>query len=207
MHESTFENNTKRGGVMGLLRRFRSNKDGIAAVEFAMIVPILLAMYLGTIEISTGITVNKRVARVSSTVADLVTQQSTVTKGTLDDILEIGAAIMQPYTADKPKITVIGVDVNSTYPQGGKVSWSRVYDKGTFKAGAAKNADTIVPANLRIDGTFVVMVQTDIEYRPVVTWVIGSKTDNSGNSYTALDMMERYFLRPRLSATVDCSDC
>ena len=193
----------------GLLRRFKRNGDGIAAVEFALIVPLLLAMYLGTIEISNGITVNKRVSRVASTVADLVTQQATVSKSSLEDILEIGAAIMFPYDTTLPVITVVGIEVDDDHPDGGEIIWSRRYNKGSFDGGLGSGLGTKidVPTKLRIDETFIVKVTAEIEYRPIVTWIIGEKTDGDGNTYTALDMSEEYYLRPRLSNEVLCTDC
>lgn len=199
----------KQKRFSGVFYGFRKNKDGIAAVEFALIVPLLLAMYLGTVEISTGITVNKRAARVASTVADLVTQQQEVDKKTLEEMLEIGAAIMFPYTADKPVITVVGIDVDEDHPEGGEIIWSRRYNKGKFDDGLGSGNGTkiAVPARLLIDETFLVKVITQIEYRPIVTWVIGSKTDGGGNSYTALDMSEEYWLRPRITDTVKCTNC
>lgn len=193
----------------GLLRRFKRNGDGIAAVEFALIVPLLLAMYLGTIEISNGITVNKRTSRVASTVADLVTQQPNVSKASLEDILEIGAAIMFPYDTTLPVITVVGIDVDDDHPDGGEIIWSRRYNKGTFDGGLGSGLGTkiSVPTRLRIDETFIVKVTAEIEYRPIVTWIIGEKMDSAGNSYTALDMSEEYYLRPRISDQVLCTDC
>ncbi len=191
------------------LGRFRRNRDGIAAVEFALIVPLLLAMYLGTIEISNGITVNKRLARVASTVADLVTQQPQVNKAGLNAILDIGAAIMIPYDADQPVITIVGIDVDDDHPDGGEIIWSRRYNKGSYDGGLGSGLGTKieVPTRLRIDETFIVKVTAEIEYRPIVTWIIGEKTDSSGATYTALDMEEEYYLRPRLSDVVDCTDC
>lgn len=193
--------------LVGILNRFRKNQDGIAAVEFALVVPLLLAMYLGTVEISNAITVNKQTSRVASTVADLVTQQPATAKTDLNAMMDIGAAVYYPYTAAKPVITVVGVDVDDDHPQGGEVVWSRSLDKGSYNAGISAGTKIFVPEKLRIDETFLIKVVSEIEYRPVVTWVIGSKTDMDGNSYTALDMSEEYWLRPRLSDTIPCTDC
>ncbi len=191
----------------GILNKFRTNKDGIAAVEFALVVPLLLAMYLGTVEISSAITVSKKTARVASTVADLVTQQTETNKADLNAMMDIGAAVYFPYTADKPIITIVGVDVDDDHPKGGKVVWSRRYNRGSYEAGIPAGTDIDVPAKLQNDETFLVKAVAEIEYRPVVTWVIGSKTATDGSSYTALDIDERYWLRPRLSDTVVCKDC
>ena len=57
-----------------------SDKRGVAALEFALIAPLLLSMYFVTMEVAQGIEANKKVGRVGSMVADLVTQQQQTTK-------------------------------------------------------------------------------------------------------------------------------
>ena len=122
--------------------RFTRDKRGIAAIEFALIVPLMLTMYLGTIEISTAVSINKKVSRVSATVADLVTQQTEVNKSQLEDIMAVGESVLFPYVADKPDITIIAINVDSSYPQGGKIAWSREYDKGIYKNGGTAGGFT-----------------------------------------------------------------
>ena len=52
--------------------RLASDERGVAAVEFALILPFLLLLFLGTIEASSLITVDRRVNVISGTVGDLV---------------------------------------------------------------------------------------------------------------------------------------
>ena len=104
-----------------LTKRFRDDMRGIAAIEFALVVPLMLVMYLGTIEISAAVSINRKVSRIASTVADLVTQQTEVAKTDLKGIMEIGEALLFPYDSDKPVITIVAIDVESGYPKGGKV--------------------------------------------------------------------------------------
>lgn len=192
-----------------LAKRFRRDRRGIAAIEFALVVPLMLAMYLGTIEISAAVSINRKVSRIASTVADLVTQQTDVAKSDLQGIMEIGAALLFPYDSDKPVITIVAIDVESSYPKGGKVVWSRRDNKGTYdKGGYYKNDDIEVPSDLRIDGSFLIRVDTDLDYVPIVHWLIGDQigtvnTDGVG----IISMSERYYLRPRLGADIPCSDC
>ncbi len=187
------------------LKRFRRDTKGVAAVEFALIVPLLLAMYLGTMEVSNGVALNKRVARMASAVADLVAQQEEVAKADLDAIMKIGEAILYPYTGDKPQITVVGVEVDKDHPQWGKVLWSRQQKKdGTNVAGMVAGSDINVPNRLRIDDTFVILVRGEVKYLPVVTWVTGK--DGSGNPL-GINISEQYWLHPRLTDEVTCSNC
>ena len=78
----------------------------MAAVEFALIAPLLLSMYFVTMEVAQGIEANKKVGRVGSMVADLVTQQSELTPDQLKAIMQIGESILQPYNRSSPKIVV-----------------------------------------------------------------------------------------------------
>ena len=100
----------KRTGEIA--ERFSRDKRGIAAIEFALIVPLMLTIYLGTIEISAAVSINKKVSRVSATVADLVTQQTEVNKSQLEDIMAVGEAVLFPYVSDKPDITIIAINLN-----------------------------------------------------------------------------------------------
>ena len=202
---SEHKTQTHGTGVFMAWRRFRRDRKGVAAVEFALIVPLLLAMYLGTMEVSNGVSLNKRVARMASAVADLVAQQEDVSKTDLEEIMKIGEAILYPYTADKPKITITAIDVDATYPQWGKVAWSRQQKKdGNYVAGAAKGADINVPNRLRIDGTFVILVRAEVKYIPVVTWVTGK--DQNGNA-VGINISEQYWLHPRLTDDIACTNC
>lgn len=192
-------------GLMLALRRFRRNRDGVAAVEFALIVPLLLLLYLGTMEISSGVSLNKRVARVAATTADLVTQQTEIDRKTLEGIMQIGASILFPYYADTPRITIAGIDVDDDHPDGGQVVWARRMNKdGSFEPGLTADDHTFVPDRLRIDETFVVMVRVDLVYRPLITWV--TERDADGNAI-GINMTETYWFHPRLVEDIPCVNC
>lgn len=192
----------------GLAKRLLSDRRGAAAIEFALVVPLMLVMYLGTIEISAAVSVNKKVSRVAATVADLVTQQTTVKKVDLEGIMEIGEAILYPYTTRRPIITVVAIDVDSSYPSGGKIAWSRRFNQGSFDTGGlVKNDNIWVPTDLRIDGSFLIRVETELDYVPIVNWLIGDTVGKMEDGVGLIEMSERYYLRPRLGADIGCSDC
>jgi Flp pilus assembly protein TadG len=187
--------------------RLWRDERGIAAIEFALVVPLMLVMYLGTLEISAAVAINKKTSRVAATVADLVTQQTAVNTTILDDILKIGESVLFPYTADKPDIWITAINVDSSYPEGGKVAWSRRYNKGTFQAGAPANDDTFVPTDLRIDGTFLIRVDAGLDYIPVTNWLIGESIGTVKNGVGVIEMSERYYMRPRLGDDITCPNC
>jgi len=64
-------------------QRFARDRSGVAALEFALIAPLLLALYFVTMEVAQAIEVNKKVGRVGSMIADLVAQMPEIPKSEL----------------------------------------------------------------------------------------------------------------------------
>jgi Flp pilus assembly protein TadG len=197
-----------RGYAGNWLRRFNGDERGAAAIEFAFIAPLLITMYLGTMEISRGLQVNKKVGRSASSAADLIAQvsQGALNKTTIEDILKIGKATLQPYSLTQPTIIATGVDINAA--GAATVSWSRQLASTTASTPyAAGTSVTGIPAKLLIANTFLIKVQTKLEYRSVTSWSLTKNKSDSSGSYAAIDMSEAYYLRPRTGPTLYCNDC
>lgn len=192
----------------GRIARLISDRRGVAALEFALIVPLLLSMYFVTMEVSQAIESNKKVSRVGSMVADLVTQQQTISKAELDAILAIGESLLQPYNRSKPTITITAIEITDEATPKVKVFWSRKLANGAFTAGAANGTITTVPPTLNTKGSFLVKVESDLAYKPVVAWAAGDKpTLGLAAAFDNISMAETYYLRPRMSQQITCGDC
>jgi len=188
--------------------RALADRRGVAAVEFAFVVPLLLSMYFVTMEVSQGIETNKKVSRIASMVADLVTQQQTVTKSELDAMMRIGESLLQPYNRSQPKIVITAIEITDETTPKVKVAWSRKLVNGTASADAAKGTSTTVPTALNTRGSFLVRVESFLEYTPVITWAAADKQPlGLAGAFDNISMKETYYLRPRMSAQVTCSDC
>jgi Flp pilus assembly protein TadG len=74
--------------------RFSNEKSGVAAVEFVFIAPLLITLWLGTMEISQGIEINKKVGRSASMIGDIVTQTDVISLADLEDVIKIGASVL-----------------------------------------------------------------------------------------------------------------
>lgn len=195
------------------LRELAADTRGVAAVEFALVLPLLLSLYFVTIEVSRGIETNKKVGRVANTVADLVTQQRTTTSGELKAMMMIGKALLKPYGRSAPTINLTAIEITDEDAPKTKVAWRSKLDAlGSFEAVAPKNETTTVPKNLEIRGTFLIRVQADLGYKPVIAWTGGDSSTGSGVlggmfQNGVMNMQELYYLRPRMSQTITCSDC
>lgn len=191
-------------------RSFLRDRSGASAVEFAFIVPLLLVMYLGTLELSQGIEANKKVSRSASMIGDLVSQEDTITKETLNDILVIGESILQPYYRSKPTITITGININASSVA--TIAWQRKITNGATTGSGASSTTVAVPTQMKTANTFLVKVETVLDYKPVLTWNSSTKNFGSGgtnytSAFTAIPMAESYFFSPRQTKTITCSNC
>jgi Flp pilus assembly protein TadG len=180
----------------------------VAALEFALIAPLLLSMYFVTMEVAQGIEANKKVGRIASMTADLVTQQQTMSKAELEAIMTIGASIVQPYNRSKPSIVVTAIEITNEDTPQVKVFWSRKLVNGLFSIDAVKGTATSVPPALKVKGSFLVRVDAMLAYEPVITWAAQSKQPlGLTAAFDGISMKETYYLRPRMTQSISCTDC
>ncbi|MGV6802411.1 MAG: TadE/TadG family type IV pilus assembly protein [bacterium] len=103
-------------------RRFSRNKNGIAAIEFALVAPVLILMLLGVIETTDAYIANKKVQEAADLMSNLVSQQTHLTYADAQGVISAGTQMMSPYGVTGATITVTSVVIdNSGTPV---VSWS-----------------------------------------------------------------------------------
>jgi Flp pilus assembly protein TadG len=202
---------SRLSGVFSRIGRLLADRRGVAAIEFALVVPLLLCMYVVTMEFSQGIETNKKVGRVASMVGDLVAQQQKTTTTELTAIMEIGESLLQPYNRSKPKIMITAIEITNDATPEVRVAWFRKLDgDGAYEwcPDATKGKTTTVPDSLDTPGTFLVRVEACLDYEPVITWAAANKQPlGLAAAFDNLPMKETYYLRPRMSQQVTCSDC
>lgn len=197
------------GRLRATVARFLAARGGVAAIEFAFIAPVLLSLYFVTMEVSQAIEVNKKVGRVGSMVADLLTQQQQINRAEVDAILKIGESILQPYNRSKGTIEVTAIQISDDDSPKVKVMWSRkLEENGGFSEPDMPGTTTTVPEKLNIRNTFLIRVESKLEYEPVITWAADQKKVlGLAAALDPITMGERYYLRPRMSETIPCDDC
>jgi Flp pilus assembly protein TadG len=190
------------------LRALVSDRRGVAAIEFAFIAPLLLTMYFVTMEIAPAIDANKKVGRSASMIADLVTQQQTITKAEVEAIMAIGEATLNPYNRSKLKVIITAITITDETTPKVKVYWSRKMVNGAFSQDAVKDTITSVPDALKVKGSFLIRVETSLDYRPIITWTASQKkTTGLMAAFDKISMKETYYLRPRMSNSIECPTC
>ena len=142
-------------------RRFRKDGSGIAAVEFAFIVPIMLCMFIGVVEMSQAITVDRRVSHIASSTADLIARQRNVTTTILNDYMSIVDNLMAPYADANLKLTVARVGNTKAAPTNNIVCW--VYHRND-SAGSAADTSIVKDAPYTVSEDKVLSKETFRQY-------------------------------------------
>lgn len=159
-------------GAADLVLSFARAREAVAAVEFALILPILILLYVGSVEVSLAITTNNRVTTVASSVGDLVARaQQKITTGELDDYFAAAANIMTPYSSTNLKQVVTSVAVSNSGTA--TVEWSQGYNGGIAHNAGAPYA---LPQEL-IDiakGKYVIVTEAQLMYTPLFDAVFKS---------------------------------
>jgi Flp pilus assembly protein TadG len=173
------------------MRRFWRNTAGLAAIEFAFIGPVLITMYFGVAELTQAMLAQRRIAHAASTMGDLVAQGSTIQAANFTDLWVVGQTIVAPFPTAPlhMRITSITTDASNN----AKVAWS----EGSGMTALAKNATITVPSGVVTASSSVIKAEVTYTYNSTIGYII----------HSPITFSNTYYLKPRLSDTVACSDC
>lgn len=177
------------GRLSGFIGRIARDERGVSAVEFAMLLPVMLAAYFGTVEISQGVSIDRKVTLVARTIADLVAQSQTIVNSDMTNILAAGTSVAAPFSSSILKVTVssVAIDANSN----AKVVWSDATSNATARP-ANQVVTNNIPQALRVANTTLIWSEVQYLYTPTIGWVI------SGN----INLADQMYMRPRFVACV-----
>lgn len=187
----------KESTRLGILRRFARDKDGVGAIEFAILFPVLLMLYLGAFELTVGLNASKRASRSAGSIADIVSQQPSVTKSVLAGMPSVAGAIFAPYSTTGLTLKITGIAIDTA----GKatVAWSWAQD-GTRPY--TPGSTVTVPANMNQASTFLVRSELALPYQLLS---FGANFLPSGTNQITIS--RQYYYRQRVGTSISCSDC
>lgn len=178
----------RAAALSGLVRQ----ESGLAAVEFALILPILVMLWIGGVEVTQALSVDRRLNNLASAIGDLVARSKIVTWGDVDSIFQIAPGAMYPFSVTGLQMRVTAVNIDAS--KNAKVAWSRAKGTTTYPDNQAMNS--VVPALLRVENTQVIVAEVFHTYKPTVGYVL------TGN----VPLNDRMFFVPRLVTKVQLCD-
>ena len=188
------------------LRHLAQDNSGIAATEFAVIVPIMLVMFFGTVEFSSGVAVDRKVTLVARTLSDLTSQSLSVANSDATNFFTASAKILTPYapTPTQAKISELYVDSSTLQA---RVQWSKsaTFDSSgnvTLAPGRAVSSIVTIPTQLAVGGTYLIFSEVSYLYVPTIGYVMAKAGVNlSDVSYTRPRQSTCVFYSPATACT------
>src|SRR5258708_36051179 len=149
------------------IRRLAVDRRGVAAIEFLMLAPLMLMICFGTIQVSTGVAVDRKVSLTTRTLSDLISRAppTGITDTDISNAFATGKAIMSPYptTPLQSKISQVHIDPTTLIA---KVIWSKA--SGTGVSPPTCNEVVSVPTALQIPDAYLIMSEITYNFTPVV---------------------------------------
>lgn len=165
------------------------DERGSAAVDMIVVLPIMLMIFIGVVELTNALRLDRKVVAAAQTTADLITQRREISDADLTDILRAAELILEPYPAAGHSVGIVAVqyDEDSGDPE---TLWTK-----SKNGGSVPDALTLA-VGLGVEGEGVVVVRVAYSYTPVFfDFLLGQTT-----------LEETTVLRPRRSAIVEGPD-
>ncbi|ARQ56341.1 pilus assembly protein [Rhizobium sophoriradicis] len=179
-------------------RRLIRERQGAGAIEFAILFPVLVMLYIGAFEITIGLSVSKRATRAAGSIADLVTQQQSVTKSTLGEMRSVANAIFVPYNSSSLTLKITGITVDAS--ANATVLWSWAQDGSVPYAKNAAVSD--IPSDMKTANSFLVRSELSIPYTMFLF-----APNFMPDGVRTINISRSYFYRQRQGDSIPCGDC
>jgi len=162
-------------GAFRLVRDIR----GVSAVEFALVLPLMVALYLGLAEASQAIAIDRKVTLTAHALSDLASQApSSISNADMTNILNASTSIMAPFSTTTLSITVSAINIDSA----GKatVGWSDT------RGGTARSVGSTVtvPTALATPSSQLILSEVSFGFKPAVGYTITGTLTMSDQMYT-----------------------
>ncbi len=176
------------------LRYLQADK-GLAAIEMAFIMPFMLLIYFGMMDLTGLISFNRKVTSAASVVGDLVaSQRTTILASQILDFYQGAYMIAQPTTAADVRLELYGYRMVGNTPT---QIWKTNNNNGTACTGTI---DTSNMSNLMAAGNDLVVSRACIIYTPY----LANFFTNSIVSASSFNVVQTIMLRPRSTPTLTC---
>jgi len=179
------------------------DRSGVAAIEFAMLVPIMLVMFFGVVEFSSAVAVDRKVTLTARTVSDLTSQwpqNPSMADADLINVFTASIAILYPYSPTPTRAQLSEIYVDST--KIAKIQWSKAgtvtngSNQATLMTSTRSAGDivtSIVPPALLIPQTYLIFSEVSYLYTPTVGYVMAK---------AGVTLSDVEYTRPRQSTCV-----
>lgn len=168
-----------------IYRRFIASTRGVAAVEFAMILPVLMVLFLASFDGGRAIAVYMKVRSATYTLDAITNQYTTIASTDMQSIVGATSVVMAPYSSTPVVVTISQIAIDAS----GKatVAWSYSLN-GTARS---KGSSVTIPTVLATPNSYLIFGEVSYTYTPMFGYF----------SKAAITFADNLYVTPRSS---DC---
>ena len=165
-----------------ILGRFGGDRRGVSAVEFALLAPLMITIYVGCAEVSDAVSADRKVSLTAAALANLSSQVTTISTSDMTNILDASSAIIAPYSTSQLTVTLscISIDANSR----ATVKWS------VTRGGSAHSGTITIPTALAVPNSQLLFGEATYQYTPTVGYTVTG----------TLNLSDHMYMSPRITA-------
>ena len=164
-------------GLTAIYRRFAASTRGVAAIEFATILPVLLLLFLASIDAGRAIAIYLKVRAATYTLDAITNQYTTIQSTDMTSILGATSVVLSPYSASPVVVTVSQFAINSSSQA--TVSWSATLNGTALTTGSSVS----VPSGFANPNSYVIQGQVSYTYTPMFVFFIKNAITLSDSLY------------------------
>ena len=193
--------------ALGVARALKSSSRGLALVEFALLLPIMIALYFGTVEITKAVIAKRKLNLAVYTLADLTSQAQGVSQTDLTAIFGSASAVMAPVNVSTLQMRLSSIIV---YPTGKTcVDWSQASGTGITPLTAGSTTfvmPIVITATPTTDTRDFIVAETYLAYNPGSHGIIaGTIALHEGPTYVVPRKSLRVIADTSIQSSSPCS--
>ena len=177
------------------LTGFWRDRAGVSALEFAFVLPLMLTIYIGSFELSQGLSAKTKVSQTARTVTDLVARSTTITSSQMSDIFNATNTVMSPFTITTASFVLVVSTINIDANSNTTIAASCASDGNTYYT---PGQTVSVPAALVVPNSQLIWGTASYTYTPFLV-------RGGAPFYTMVgpvSLNDQMYMAPRMSPTV-----
>lgn len=160
-----------------LFRRFIASTRGVAAIEFAMILPVLAVLFLGTFDGGRALAIYMKMRSATYSLAAITNQYSTIQASDMTAILAATAAVLAPYSSTPAVVKISQISIAA----GGQatIAW------GASQGGTPRaiGSGVTIPSALATPNSYLIFAELSYTYTPMFGYFSAGSITFSDNLY------------------------
>jgi Flp pilus assembly protein TadG len=165
--------------MLARLRHFIRARSGLAALEFALIAPMMILLLFGSVELIDAVDASRRAQNATSSLSDVVARDTAVSDAEVAGLWSALDILMFPDNGSGMAVRITSIRIVSSTEA--RVEWSEVRNSG-FSA-LAKNTAVSLPSPMMVPGSSIIRTETIFSYHPPLNFLFAATVPITHTSY------------------------